>query len=114
MTPRLSVLTAIDTDGNVYNAITGVNTDSDVFRLFLAKLCDKLYAEDAQYKQHVVLHFDGAPYHKTDDVRDYLRMQGVQAIINGPYGYDSVVCELFFSALKSTNLHPTHAKTSKK
>ena len=47
VTPRISVITAIDTEGNVYNSMTIVNTDSSVFRLFLAKLADKLYQEDS-------------------------------------------------------------------
>ena len=61
-----------------------------------------------------MLHFDGATYHRAETVRQFIQDMGIQAIIKGPYGYDSMVCELFFSALKATNLNPQFTKTSKK
>ena len=36
--PRVSLLTAIDTSGRVYFAATQVNTNSDIFLLFMSKL----------------------------------------------------------------------------
>jgi len=111
--PRISMITAIDTDGHIYNSLTQVNTDSDVFMLFLAKLTNKLYTEDSNYKQNCILLLDGAAYHRSDEVRKFVCQIGVQIILAGPYGYDSMVCELFFSALKRVNLNPTFDKTSK-
>ena len=111
--PRISMITAIDTDGHIYNSLTQVNTDSDVFMLFLAKLTNKLYTEDSSYKQNCILLLDGAAYHRSDEVRKFFCQIGVQIILAGPYGYDSMVCELFFSALKRVNLNPTFDKTSK-
>ena len=38
----------------------------------------------------------------------------VKALISGPYGYDIAPVEMFFSAMKSTNLNPELIKTGKK
>ena len=42
ITPRISMIAAIDTDGRVYFTLTQVNTDANVFVLFLKRLFDKL------------------------------------------------------------------------
>ena len=42
ITPRVSMIAAIDTNGRVYFALTQVNTDANVFALFLKGLFDKL------------------------------------------------------------------------
>ena len=36
--PRISLIGAIDTEGDVYLALTQVNTDTDIMKLFLSKL----------------------------------------------------------------------------
>ncbi len=66
MTPRVSAIVAMDTDGRIYFALTQVNTDTDVFLLFLKRLHDKLTTEDRHWKQHTVLQVDGATYHKSE------------------------------------------------
>ncbi len=43
--PRLSVIVAIDNFGSMFMAMTQVNTDHDVFQLFLTKLAAKLTQE---------------------------------------------------------------------
>ena len=40
--PRISMIAAIDTGGRVYFALTQVNTDANVFALFLKSLFEKL------------------------------------------------------------------------
>jgi hypothetical protein len=42
MNPRISVLMAIDTAGELYCALTQVNTDTKIFCLFMQKLANKL------------------------------------------------------------------------
>ena len=45
MNPRLALITALDTDGNVYFSLTHSNTDSNVILLFILKLVEKLNQE---------------------------------------------------------------------
>ena len=42
MNPRLALIAALDTDGNVYFSLTHANTDSDVMQLFLLGLTNML------------------------------------------------------------------------
>jgi len=42
MNPRLALIAALDTDGNVYFSLTHANTDSDVMILFLLGLTNVL------------------------------------------------------------------------
>ena len=42
MHPRISLIAAIDTEGEVYLSMSIVNTDEDTFRLFVSKLVAKL------------------------------------------------------------------------
>ena len=45
VSPRLSLIVAIDNYGSIYYSMTQVTTDQDVFILFLQHLADKLTAE---------------------------------------------------------------------
>ena len=72
ITPRISMLAAIDTDGRVYFALTQVNTDANVFVLFLKGLFEKLSQENRQWKSNTVILFDGARYHVSECVKDFL------------------------------------------
>ena len=91
-----------------------MNTDSDVFLLFLRRLCDRLTTEDRQWKQNTVVLVDGATYHRSDAVREFLRKSKVRAVLSVPYSYETAPIELFFSLLKRTNLNPARLKTGKK
>ena len=48
--PRISVIMAIDNYGNTYVCTTQVNTDENVFCLYLEKLTAKLSKEDPGWK----------------------------------------------------------------
>ena len=114
MSPRVSVIAAIDTDGGAYFALTQVNTDSDVFLLFLRKLFDKLTSEDRSWKENTVILIDGASYHHSDSVRGYIHKAKVKAVLTAPYSYDGTPIEMFFHLLKKTNLNPNRLSTGKK
>ena len=62
VTPRLSMLMAIDTLGNLYASLTQVNTDHRVFCVFLTKLVERLTAEDRDWRAKSCLLIDGARY----------------------------------------------------
>ena len=48
VSPRLSLIVAIDNFGKIYSSMTQVNTDSEVFALFVSKLVGQLNAEEGQ------------------------------------------------------------------
>ena len=73
MSPRLALITALDTDGNVYFALTHSNTDSNVMLLFLLELVNKLNQETPDWISNSVLLLDNAKYHTSDETRTGLK-----------------------------------------
>ena len=114
MSPRLSLLAAVDTDGRVFMALTTSNTSSEVVCLFVSQLVELLEAEDPGFRESTVLQFDGATYHRSAETRNYLANVGVRVVISGPYGYEIAPIEMFFAQLKATNLNPEGVPTGKK
>ena len=100
VTPRLSLIVAIDTLGNVYLSMTQVNTDNEVFCVFLSKLVAKLQKEDAKWHTKTILLLDNASYHKHDGVINQLKLQGADTLFLGPYSWLTAPAELAFAFLK--------------
>ena len=63
VTPRISLIMAIDNLGNMYAAMTQVNTDSDVMALYLVYLVKQLDIERPRWRRDTILMLDGALYH---------------------------------------------------
>ena len=72
VTPRISVIAAIDTDGNLWFALTQANTDSNVMLMFLRLLMQKLDHEVPGWREDSVLLFDGARYHTSPEMKHYM------------------------------------------
>lgn len=56
------MLMAICTQGNLYCALTQVNTDHRVFCVFMRYLVERLTAEDKNWRANTVVLLDGAKY----------------------------------------------------
>ena len=61
--PRLSLIAAIDTEGKIFVALTQVNTNTDVMKLYLWHLVQHLEKEDANFRQNTIFQLDGVRYH---------------------------------------------------
>ena len=114
VSPRLSLLAAIDTEGQVFMALTTSNTTSEVVCLFVSQLVEHLQEENPSFRETTIFQFDGATYHRSAETRNYLANMGIKTIISGPYGYEIAPIEMFFAALKSTNLNSGMIQTGKK
>ena len=62
MTPRLSMIMAISSDGKLYCSFTQVNTDARVFCVFMTRLAEKLSSENKNWRTNTVVLIDGAKY----------------------------------------------------
>ena len=60
------MITALDTEGRVYFAVTHANTDSDVILSFLRRLDIMLSIETPDWKENSIVLLDGAKYHTSD------------------------------------------------
>ena len=63
VTPRLALIAAVDSEGEVYFCLNHANTDSDVMKVFFTYLCSSLDSERAGWREDTVVLLDGAKYH---------------------------------------------------
>ena len=105
---------AICTDGNLYCALTQVNTDARVFCLFISKLVAKLTKEDKEWRRNTMILIDGAKYQTCEESQKYMLALGMKVCITAPYSYSSSPIEYAFAHFKSVQLNPDHIKTGKK
>jgi hypothetical protein len=63
VSPRLSMVAALDTDGRVWFTLAHANTDSNIMTIFLHYLRDILDVETPGWEQDTILLWDNAPYH---------------------------------------------------
>lgn len=108
------MLVAIDTSGRSYSSLSHANTDAETFRLFLWKLTAKLQQEQSNWREDTIIVMDGAAYHRSEAVADFIRQQGVPTIVLAPYGYRIAPVELYFAHLKEGNLNSARQKVGKK
>ena len=108
------MLTALDTDGKVYFAMTQANTDSNVMLVFLQYLMRKLDIESPGWEEETVFLFDGARYHTSAEMRGYFKKLQISVIFSGPYSYAAAPVELLFGALKCGELNPLRISTGKR
>jgi hypothetical protein len=114
VSPRLSLILAFDSHGEVYLSMTQVNTNESVMSLYISHLVNVLDNQRPDWRRDTVLLLDGAGYHKSTMVRDHLAKLGVPVIYTGPRSYDAAPCELFFSQLKNGDLNPLGFPTGKR
>ena len=114
ISPRLSVISAIDTDGEVYLSLSTAKTRSEEFCLFMKRLMLRLQAQDENWKARTLFLLDAAMYHRSADTRNYLCNAGAKVVVGGPYAFAAAPIEHFFSALKAVDLNPNKIKTGKR
>ena len=111
---RISMIAALDTEGCVYYSLTQANTDSDVMMIFLIHLVEQLDLERPSWRDDTVLLLDGAKYHLSSQVREFIRKLDLQVIWSGPYSYSTAPIETLFATLKFGELNPDRKGTGKK
>ena len=78
------------------------------------KLAKKLDEDRPGWKEDTTVLMDGASYHGSQKTRDYFAHNGIRTMYTAPYSYSGSPIELWFAALKSTNLNPTMQATGKR
>jgi hypothetical protein len=108
LSARVNMICGLDTDGNIYPALTMVNTDSSVLVSYLCRLSTVLTAEDPNWRAGTIFIMDGAKYHRSPDTRLALKRLGITYVITGPYGYDAQPIEYLFSYFKQAQINPEY------
>ena len=89
MSKNVNLICGLDTFGKVYVAMHQANTDESVFTAFLTKLVETLQREDRNFRQQLLLVFDGCSFHKSTGTRLTLKRLGLTYAIAAPYAFDS-------------------------
>ena len=97
---RLALITALDTEGRVYFAVTHANTDSDVILSFMRRLDTMLSIETPDWKENSIVLLDGAKYHTSEQTRETLKKLQIPTIYSAPYSYSSAPIERLFGGFK--------------
>ena len=69
VSPRLSLIAALDTEGRVWFALSNANTDSNMISLFIHSLMNHLNEEIPGWQEETVFQWDNAPYHTSQETR---------------------------------------------
>ena len=108
------MILAFDNFGEVYFALTQVNTTAIIIKMFLSHLCSRLDVDRPNWRQDSVMLLDGAAYHTCSEVRVHLHQLKVPVMYTAPYSYAACPVELFFAYLKNEDLNPQLLPTGKK
>jgi hypothetical protein len=65
--PRITMIVALSSRGEIYCSLLQANSDSDTMRLFMNELIIRLDREDKDWRRNTVLVWDGAGYHTTKE-----------------------------------------------
>ena len=69
VSPRLSMIAALDNEGNVWYTLSHANTNSNMIALFLLKLTKSLDSEQPGWQESSVFLWDNASYHSSKETR---------------------------------------------
>ena len=100
VSPRITFMVALDTDGEVFYSLTQVNTDTNSKRLMLHELCNALDLDRPDWRESSIILMDNATYNKSPETKDYIKKLKMPIIFTGKYSYDGSPCELFFAYFK--------------
>ena len=114
VSPRLSMIAALDTDGRVWFSLSHSNTDSNVMITFLNHLQQALDIETPGWQESSWLLWDNAPYHTSDETRAAAKAMGLNLIFSAPYSYSAAPIETLFSNLKLGEFNPERLTTGKR
>jgi hypothetical protein len=78
--PRITMIVALDTAGEIYFSLLQANSDSDTMRLFMKELIIRLDLEDKKWRSNTVLVWDGAGYHTSKEMMEFLENQQVPVL----------------------------------
>ena len=114
VSPRVSVIAAIDTDGKIWYSLTQETTNSEVFCLFLKHLIEQLDDELGEWRSNTAFLLDGARYHTSEESRIEMAKMGLRIIYTAGYSYTSSPIERLFAAMKRGELNPTRKSLGRK
>ena len=112
--PRISMIVAIDTLGNIYVSLTQSNSNSQIMECFFRQLVLKLNKDRIDWRDNSIVLMDNASYHKTSNSLQLYESLRMPTMFTAPHSYDVAPAELFFAHFKSVDLNPDRLPMGKK
>ena len=72
ISPSLSMIAALDTDGRVFFSLGHAVTDQDTLMLFLRHLTAELDKDSPGWQEDSIILLDNAPYHTGEEIKSYM------------------------------------------
>ena len=85
VSPRLNLIAAIDTLGEIYLSIMQANGDTETFCLFMAALIKRLEIDRPGFRENHCFILDGAPSHTSDTAKVFLSNLRIKIFLLSPY-----------------------------
>ena len=114
VSPRLSMIAALDTEGHVWFTLAHANTDHNMMALFLLSLTKALDNETPDWRENTFFLLDNASYHRSPETKAILQTLGLKVIYSGPYSFSASPIELLFGGFKVGELNPESLPTGKR
>ena len=112
--PRISMITGLDSRGQVYMSLLQANSNAKVMEIFFQALTRQLDKERPKWRADTVVLLDNASYHSSKTTLTMLTKLQVPVCFTGPHSYDAAPIELWFAAFKSRDINPRHVPTGKR
>ena len=114
LSPRLSMILAIDNTGRQYFSLTQSNSNSIMMRIYVRELVKTLDSDRPEWRRDTVIIWDGASYHQSDSTMKLLKALKVPIMILAPHSYNVAPCELYFARFKSADINPRKVASGKR
>lgn len=85
MAPRVTMMVAVDSIGNLYFALSQSNSNQNTFGLFIRQLVLTLDRERPNWRRDTLITLDGARYHRTDEIVKLFTTLDIPVAMLGPY-----------------------------
>ena len=106
LSPRISMITGVDTLGNSYLTLTQSNSNSKVMEIYFMALVKKLDKIRPNWRDKTVILLDGASYHKSRETIEIFERLRIPVMFLAPHSYNVAPCELYFAWFKKDEINP--------
>ena len=114
MSPRISMIAGLDTDGNTYVTLTQVNSNSGIMQIYFLALVKKLDKIKPDWREKTVVLLDGASYHNSKSTVQVFEQCKIPVMFLGPHSYNVSPAELYFAWFKKVDLNPRKLAQNKR
>ena len=113
LSPRCSMIMALDNHGIVYACLTQENTNSTVMKLYIKELVKQLDSERKDWRKSTIILHDGAKYGQSKSTIEVLKELRLPYMISSPHSYNISPIEMLFAGIKTGNLNEKDLPTGK-